>query len=146
MTGSETIRSLGFDFGTRQIGVASGQSITGTAAPLTILSARDGIPDWQQITHLIKEWQPDVLVVGLPLNMDDTEGEIAILARKFARRLQGRFNLKTVMVDERLTTYVIKKQLAEEGNPSSSKRRVDADAAALLLESWFSAPERAQEP
>ena len=145
MTSSETIRCLGFDFGTRQIGIASGQTITGTATPLTILSARDGIPDWQQIATLIKEWQPDILVVGLPLNMDDSEGEIANLARKFARRLQGRFNLKTVMIDERLTSYAAKQQLAE-GNPVYSKQLVDADAAALILESWLSTPERALEP
>src|SRR5690606_24221209 len=73
-------RVLGFDFGTRQIGVAVGQTLTGNARPLKELRARDGIPDWDQIGALLKEWQPDALIVGLPLNMDGSPSEMSARA------------------------------------------------------------------
>ncbi|NNC55263.1 MAG: Holliday junction resolvase RuvX, partial [Pseudomonadales bacterium] len=82
---------LGFDYGARQIGVAVGQSATGSARPLCILPAREGQPDWTQLAALLQEWQPQALVVGLPLHMDGSEGESAARARKFAARLHGRF-------------------------------------------------------
>ena len=83
--GSRTV--LAFDFGTKSIGVAVGQEITGTASPLAALKARDGIPDWNVIEKLYEEWQPQLVVVGLPLNMDGTEQEVTQRAKKFANRL-----------------------------------------------------------
>ncbi|MFT4798602.1 MAG: putative Holliday junction resolvase [Candidatus Azotimanducaceae bacterium] len=121
---------MGFDFGTGKIGVAVGQAITGTATPLTILKARDGIPDWQQIEKLIKEWQPSLLVVGLPLNMDDTPSEMSRLAEKFARKLNGRFNLPSETVDERLSSF-------EAAHRSNGEELIDAIAAQLILETYF---------
>jgi len=121
---------MGFDFGTSKIGVAVGQAITGTATPLTILKARDGIPDWQQVEKLIKEWQPSKLVVGLPLNMDDTPSEMSRLAEKFARKLSGRFNLPSETVDERLSSF-------EAANRSEGEKLIDAIAAQLILETYF---------
>ena len=83
---------MGFDYGTRKIGIAVGQLITKTANPIAIISARDGIPDWSEIEKLILEWQPSQLVIGLPLNMDETESEMSRRSLKFARRLTGRFS------------------------------------------------------
>ena len=77
---------LGFDYGTKQIGVAVGQAVTGQARELCVLKAQNGVPDWTQIEALLREWQPDALVVGLPYNMDDTEAELAARARRFGRR------------------------------------------------------------
>src|SRR5690606_40137579 len=94
-------RLLAFDFGTRRIGVASGQEMLGTGQPLALLPARDGIPDWQQIEALLAEWQPDIVLVGLPLNMDDTENDMCARARKFGKRLHGRYHVTVEMVDER---------------------------------------------
>ena len=68
---------LGFDYGTKQIGVAVGQAITGQARELCVLKAQNGVPDWQKVEALIKEWQPDAIVVGLPLNMDGTKSEMS---------------------------------------------------------------------
>ena len=82
---------IGFDFGTHNIGVAVGQTITGTASPLPALKAKDGQPDWSKVEKMIAEWQPKLLVVGLPLNMDGSEQPLTDLARKFANRLHGRF-------------------------------------------------------
>ena len=77
---------MGFDFGTKRIGVAFGQTLTGTASALSPVTARDGIPDWQVLDKLMAEWQPDAFLVGLPYNMDDTESELLVRARKFGNR------------------------------------------------------------
>ncbi len=128
---------MGFDFGTRSIGVATGQEVTGTASPLTSLKANEGIPDWVQLEKLLKEWQPDQLVVGLPLNMDGTEQEMTVRARKFGQRLHGRFGFQVEFKDERLTTTDAKARLFEQGGYKAlGKSRVDAVSAQLILESW----------
>jgi len=131
---------MGFDFGTKSIGIAVGQSITGSANPLLSIKANDGIPNWDQIAGIIKEWQPDLLVVGLPLNMDGTEQEMTQRARKFANRLQGRFGLKVATQDERLTTADAKARLFELGGfKALTKGQVDAVSAVLIVESFFEA-------
>ncbi len=133
---------LGFDFGTKKAGVAIGQRITATAAPLSPLMMRDGIPDWTLMERLIKEWQPHALLVGLPLNMDDTESELSHLARKFARRLQARFNLPVFMVDERLTSRAARDLLDEVAERRKGKKpSLDSTAAVLMIESWLAQPD-----
>ncbi len=129
---------MGFDFGTRSIGIATGQEVTGTASPLTSLKANEGIPDWVQLEKLLKEWQPDLLIVGLPLNMDGTEQEMTVRARKFGQRLHGRFGFQVEFKDERLTTTDAKARLFEQGGYKAlGKSRVDAVSAQLILESWM---------
>lgn len=133
-----TTTLLAFDFGTRKIGLASGQSLTGTGSPLPALPCREGIPDWEQVRRLLAEWQPDLLLVGLPLNMDGTPSEMSARAEKFARRLNGRFNLPAYTHDERLTTFEAKGQRLREGQSGGYRERpVDAIAAALLLQGWL---------
>ncbi|MDM7856687.1 Holliday junction resolvase RuvX [Thiopseudomonas acetoxidans] len=139
----ETLKSfkllLGFDYGTKQIGVAVGQALTQQARPLTTLKARDGIPNWEEIAALIKEWQPDALVIGLPLNMDGTTNAMCTRAQKFSRRLNGRFNLPVYTHDERLTTYAAKgEQMRTHGTQTNYRENpVDALAATLLLQGWL---------
>ena len=129
---------MGFDFGTRSIGIATGQEVSGTASPLTSLKANEGIPDWVQLEKLLKEWQPDLLIVGLPLNMDGTEQEMTVRARKFGQRLHGRFGFQVEFKDERLTTTDAKARLLEQGGYKAlGKSRVDAVSAQLILESWM---------
>lgn len=129
---------LGFDYGTKQIGVAVGQAITGQARELCVLKAQNGVPDWSQIERLVKEWQPDAMVVGLPLNMDGTPSEMSERAARFARRLHGRFNLPVHTHDERLTTFEAKGHRLAQGQRDGYRQRpVDALAAALLLEGWL---------
>lgn len=131
---------MAFDYGTRQIGVAVGQTLTGSAEPLTNLRARDGVPDWDQLARLIREWEPNVLVVGLPLNMDGSASDMSERAARFARRLNGRFQLPVETVDERLSTFEAKQHLKDQGRTPSSYRDdpVDSLAAALLLQTWLS--------
>ncbi|MDR0806774.1 MAG: Holliday junction resolvase RuvX [Enterobacteriaceae bacterium] len=129
---------LAFDFGTKSIGVAIGQEITGTARPLTAFKAKDGTPDWQQIEKLIKEWQPDLVVVGLPLNMDGTEQPVTAQAKKFANRLHGRFGVQIALHDERLSTVEAKASLFDRGGYRAlNKGSVDAASAVIIFESWF---------
>ncbi|PCJ35387.1 MAG: Holliday junction resolvase RuvX [Cellvibrionales bacterium] len=130
---------MAFDFGTRQIGLAVGQTLTASGRPLAVLKARDGQPSWQQIADHIKQWQPDTLIVGLPLNMDGSESPFCQRARKFARRLQGRMVLPVRMVDERLSTAEAK---SRGERPSSYRENpVDSEAACLILETWLQSPE-----
>ncbi len=129
---------LAFDYGTKNIGVASGQSVTGTASELPPLKARDGVPNWDELERLIKEWKPAKVFVGLPLNMDDSESELAARARKFGNRLNGRFGVEIEMVDERLSTYEAKGEvMARGGSRDYGKNPVDSIAARLILESWL---------
>ncbi|UAY95825.1 Holliday junction resolvase RuvX [Dickeya dadantii] len=129
---------LAFDFGTRSIGVAIGQEITGTARPLTSLKAQDGVPDWQKVEKLLNEWQPALVIVGLPLNMDGTEQPLTARARKFAQRLHGRFGVKVDLHDERLSTVEARANLFERGGfRALDKGSVDAASAVIILESWF---------
>ena len=130
---------MAFDFGTRQIGVAVGQTVTGTASALDTIKARDGIPDWQRIDALIDQWRPDLLLVGLPLNMDGSDSPMSQRARKFSRRLHGRYGLPAALMDERLSTFAAKGELLARGEAvePGSGGRVDAIAAQLILESWM---------
>lgn len=131
-------RVIAFDYGEKRIGVAVGQTITGTANPLKALRAREGQPDWNEIEQLLKEWLPDYLVVGLPLNMDATEQLLTQRAKKFSNRLNGRFNINVKMMDERLTSVEAREQLfSASGFQGLSKNSIDSQAACLILESWF---------
>lgn len=130
---------LGFDFGTRRIGVAIGQTITQTANPLTVLSAQDGIPRWDELTKILKTWQPDGLVVGIPLNMDGTEQSITLRARNFAQELAERFKLPVYEIDERLTSVAARERVFTDGGYKALKgAKIDAIAAQLILQNWLS--------
>ena len=129
---------IAFDFGTSSIGAAIGQDITKTARPLCAFKARDGKPNWQEIEKVLKEWKPDYLVVGLPLNMDGTEQELTQRARKFANRLHGRFGFQIQQQDERHTKVEEKtKKIANGCFRDFKKKKEDASSAVIILESWF---------
>ena len=133
--GSRTV--LTFDFGTKSIGVAVGQEITGTASPLAALKAQDGVPDWNKVQQLYDEWLPNVVVVGLPLNMDGTEQYVTQLAKRFANRLLGRFKVSVETWDERLSTADAKAMLFELGGYKKlTKDKVDSVSACVIFTSW----------
>lgn len=127
------IKVLAFDFGTKRIGVAYGQSLTGTAQALGVIPARDGIPDWRELETLVVQWQPDAFVVGLPYNMDDSESELLIRARKFGQRLEGKLHKPCYGIDERLSSFEARGELLR----GESTGAVDSLAARLILEAWF---------
>ena len=124
---------LSFDFGTKSIGVAVGQRITGTARPLPALKAQDGKPDWNIIEKL-----PEAVIVGLPLNMDGTEQPLTARARNFANKIHGRFGVKITLHDERLSTVEARAGLFEHGGfRALNKGSVDSASAVVILESYF---------
>jgi len=106
---------LGFDFGMKRIGVAVGQTVTRTARPLGVIPAKAGEPQWEPLDKMIKTWQPDALIVGIPLNMDGTEQALTVAAKKFADLLKKRFELPIYGIDERLTTKDAREQLFTKG-------------------------------
>ncbi|PHM63372.1 Holliday junction resolvase RuvX [Xenorhabdus ishibashii] len=129
---------IAFDFGTRSIGAAIGQEITGTARALSSFKANEGSPNWELIEKLLKEWQPDLVIVGLPLNMDGTEQPVTAQARKFANRIHGRFGVQVELHDERLTTVEARSHLFDHGGYKAlNKGKVDSTSAVIILESWF---------
>jgi putative Holliday junction resolvase len=136
MSSARTV--LGFDFGMKNIGVAVGQELTYTANPLTVIKAKDGIPNWDDIAKLLQQWKPQLLIVGLPLNMDGSEQEMTAAARRFGNRLNARFKLPIQWHDERLTTYEALDQLGINSKMQSNTRGdVDRISAQLILQSWL---------
>jgi putative Holliday junction resolvase len=129
------LTALGFDFGTQRIGMAFGQSVSGSARGVAVIKARDGIPDWESLARHIEQWHPDVFVVGLPYNMDGSESELLVRARKFANRLHGRFHRPVYGMDERLSSKEALEQVLEQGGKRDEA--IDHIAAQIILENWF---------
>ena len=132
---------LAFDYGKKRIGIAVGQELTKSATPLTTLQNTSDAVTWNAIDELMAQWQPQALVVGLPLNADGTEHDVTRLAKQFGNQLQARYNLQTYWVDERLTSIEAKRMIApgRSGRKGrhSDKSEIDRMAAKLILESWF---------
>lgn len=126
---------LGFDFGERRIGVAVGQSITGQARPLAVLPTKQRAqPDWAAIDKLIKHWLPAGVVVGIPRRDDGSDYPVTVQAERFARQLHGRYHLRVETADERLSSLEASERLGFNKRHAA----VDAGAAAVILETWFS--------
>jgi len=129
---------LGFDFGLKHIGVAVGQTLTCTTQPLLSLKAQKGVPNWNEIDKLIKTWQPQAIVIGIPLNMDGTEQPLTHAARHFANEIAQRYKITVHRVDERLSTKEARTQLfASGGYRALSKQAIDQRSAELILQSWL---------
>ena len=127
---------IAFDFGTQKTGMAVGSSMIESATPLALFPMKDGIPNWDELLKIIKQHQPNLFLVGLPLNMDDSESELSTRARKFARRLRHQTNIETLMVDERLTTREARDELDHyHAQGRAKKLAADSIAAALFIES-----------
>lgn len=135
---------IAFDFGHRRIGVAVGQTLTGTANALAVVAVA-AKPDWSTITTIIKEWKPAALVVGLPLAADGGETDMSKDARQFGRRLEGRYGIPVCYEDERLTSFSAGQRFRDARAQGRMRRKdavlKDAMAAQIILENWLqSAP------
>lgn len=130
---------LGFDFGTKKIGVAVGQSTTATANALQTIRSPNQNPNWQLIGHLVKEWQPTGFVVGISRQFDGTDNPITARMLKFCRQLNGRFNLPVYQQDESLSTFEAKHMLFDDIGINATKLWAVQDelAAQLILQSWL---------
>ena len=129
MSNNQTL--LCFDCGKKRIGAAVGQTITATATELEIIKSKNNKPDWDSISRLIKEWSPDRIIVGKPLQLDGTPQEMTEIAERFSRQLEGRYQLPVEMIDEQLSSYEARQEL-------KSTYKLDAVAARLILETWLS--------
>ena len=123
---------VAFDYGTKKIGVAVGQTETYTSSPLQIIYNDHEKTNWNEIRMLIDEWKPDLILIGKPINMDGTESEIMKKVDNFFKKLQKISNAKCEYIDERLTTFEAKEILGE-----SKVAEVDAHAAKILIDNWF---------
>ena len=132
---------LAFDFGTRRIGVAVGNTLLRRANPLTTIDEEKNEKRFSGIAALLAEWQPAALVVGLPSNEDGSPHEMTALCRRFANRLKGRFNLPTILVDERYTSLAASAALNERGvHGREQKKLIDKYAAQQILQAYFDEP------
>jgi len=129
---------LAFDFGERRVGIAIGEHLIGSANPLTTIDNESNEVRFAVITALIKEWQPKLLVVGLPLSLDGSENAVTQLCKKFARRLNGRFNLPVILIDERYSSAEASNLLNQTGiKGRAQKVMLDQVAAQTILQSYF---------
>lgn len=129
---------LAFDFGERRIGIAVGEHLLATANPLTTIDNESNEIRFQIITDLIHEWRPKLLVVGLPLSTDGSEHAVTQLCKKFARRLNGRFNIPVILIDERYSSIEASRLLNDTGiKGRAQKAMLDQVAAQTILQSYF---------
>tara|TARA_E500000331_G_scaffold351136_1_gene397237 strand:- start:656 stop:1051 length:396 start_codon:yes stop_codon:yes gene_type:complete len=123
---------VAFDFGTKKIGVAVGQTATYTSSPLQVILNKDDKVNWNEISTLLNEWKPELIIIGKPLNMDGTDSEIMKQVERFYQKLKKIYDTNYEYIDERLTTFEAR-QILEDTNINN----VDANAAKILIDNWF---------
>ena len=131
---------LAFDFGEKRIGVAVGECELRSASPLITFDAETNDARWSAVARLIDEWQPVVLVIGLPLSPDGVAHDMTARAQRFARQLEGRYRLPVMLQDERYTSAEADSQLRDDQGVRdwrSRKQKLDAHAAQLILKDYF---------
>ena len=137
-TTAPIITVLGFDYGARRIGIASGQTITSTATPITTLTAVNSSPDWDGIHKLIKQWNPDALIVGMPYFLDGKESEMTKTVQNFCDELEKRFGKSVLKVNETLSSYEAEQALKKKLKIGKhNKQEIDKMAAAIIVQSWL---------
>ena len=144
MTAPAARTVLSFDYGLRRIGIAVGNTLTGTAEALETAAAADGVPDWRAIDRIVAAWRPAAIVVGVPYNMAGRDAGLTTAALRFADELAGRYGIEVHRVDERLTSREAEDDLRERRRSGAKAKRVrrgdvDREAARLLLLQWLRA-------
>jgi putative Holliday junction resolvase len=132
---------LGFDYGARRIGVAVGNALTASARALEVIANGAQGPDWPRVDALMREWRPQILLVGLPLTMEGEEQKSSAAARAFAAQIGARCKLPTRLVDERLSSHAAAQRFAQRRAAGQARRKhaaaLDAVAAEIIIETWF---------
>ncbi|PCJ86069.1 MAG: Holliday junction resolvase RuvX [Thiotrichaceae bacterium] len=129
---------LGFDYGKKRIGIATGQTITNTATPCITLEQLDGNPDWLAIGGLIDEWKPQSLIIGMPFHIDGSENKMTAAARQFAYELEKRFKLPVIEINEALSSNEAEQQLKQKMKINQqNKHEIDRMAAAIIVQRWL---------
>ena len=128
---------MDFDFGTKNIGIAIGQEITKTASTFYSIRANDGLPDWVELDMIVKEWNPNLFIVGDPLNMDGTRSKIQDSSDKFSTALNKRYDIGIEKTDERLSSREAKERLENIQMGIKDSRNKHSISAQIILEDWF---------
>lgn len=146
---------MGFDYGTKRIGIAIGQTITATAYPLTTVLVKSQQPDWQHLQALVQEWQPQALIVGIPLHVDGSPNVITLAVQHFTQQLQQRYQLPVYMINETLSSVAAAEKIStfmqlpttkvpyctltskHSNKKKKTRQGLDAVAAQVILETWF---------
>lgn len=129
---------LGFDFGEKRLGVATGEHLLGISHPLVVIDTESNQIRFEQLQELVSEWKPSIFVVGYPMHPDGTPHELTRLCVKFAQRLNGRFNIPVVLIDERFSSHKASETLREMGIESKKQKpMLDAVAAQVILQRYF---------
>ena len=123
---------VAFDYGEKKIGVAVGQTETNTSSPLQIIFNNNDQVNWNEISVLLDEWKPELIIIGKPLNMDGSDSDIMKQVEKFYQKLKNTYDINLEYIDERLTTFEAK-QILED----TDINQVDANAAKILIDNWF---------
>jgi len=129
---------IGFDYGTKKIGIAVGQTVTCTSRGLRQINVYNGEPNWEEIDSIIKDFNPFALVIGHPLNSDGKSQPITLAAESFAKALQTHYDLPVYCIDERLSTVEARRELFSTGGYKAlSKKNIDMLSAQIILQEWL---------
>ena len=123
---------ISFDFGTKKIGVAVGQTETKTSSPLQIVFSKNNAVNWDEIESIVNEWKPNLILVGKPLNMDGSDSDMMGKVDIFYKKLEKISKIPCEYVDERLTSFEARESLTE-----IKKDLIDAHSAKILIDQWF---------
>jgi putative Holliday junction resolvase len=138
VTEHKITRVLGLDYGTKRIGVATGQTITHTASPVATLTQVNGSPDWDGIKEQIEQWSPDALIVGIPYHVDGKESDMTQKALNFSAELEQRFSIPVYRINETLSSHAAEEILKKNTKIGKhNKCEVDKIAAAIIVQSWL---------
>ena len=128
---------MAFDYGLRNIGIAIGQNITKSASTFYAIKAKEGVPDWVKLDSIIEEWEPGLIIVGDPFNMDGTKSEFQKKIAKFSTDLKNRYEIELQMIDERLTTKEAKDRIQDKPDGIKDSANKHSISAQIILEDWF---------
>lgn len=138
MTNTNITTVLGIDYGLKRIGIATGQTITGSASPVTTLEQINGSPNWSEIEQLITQWKPQALIVGMPYYLDGTENDMTKIVGVFCLELEQRFALPVFKINEALTSYEAEEMLKINTKIGKhNKHEIDKMAAAIIVQNWL---------
>ena len=137
-TNKQITTVLGFDYGNKRIGLATGQTITNSASPCITINQIDGNPDWHAIDTEIQQWKPDALIVGMPYHIDGSENKMTVTVRHFCYELEKRFKLPVIEVNEALSSQQAEEILKENIKINKqNKHEIDRMAAAIIVQRWL---------
>ena len=129
---------LGIDYGLKRIGIATGQTITGSASPITTLNQINGSPDWNALEQIIAQWKPQALIVGMPYYLDGKENDMTKIVEAFCLELEQRFPLPVFKINEALSSYEAEEMLKKNTKIGKhNKHEIDKMAAAIIVQNWL---------